>query len=125
MKITILIVEDHDQVRASLREWLSGIFPQVLFLESKTGEEAVDLIRANAPNIILMDIGLPGISGIEAIRKIKKFSPETHIVMVTIYESSHYQTDALAAGATAYVTKRKMHKELIPIIKKLISSSKG
>ncbi len=116
-----MIVEDHDAVRASLREWLSATFPQCRFLEAKSGEEAVALASAQPPDIVLMDIGLPKMSGIEATRRIKAVVPQAQVVMLTIYDDPAHQADAAAAGACAYVTKRKMHKELIPLITKLLS----
>jgi len=69
---TILIVEDHDTLRETLRKWLSTTFPDCVFFDAKKGEDAVDLAEAEKPDIVIMDIGLPGISGIEATRQIKK-----------------------------------------------------
>jgi len=121
MNPTILIVEDHDAVRAALRDWLSTTFPDWSFLEAKSGEEAVDLACAKAPDIILMDIGLPKMNGIGATRHIKAAAPQVQVVMLTIHEAPEYQADAAAAGANAYVVKRKMHTELIPTLRKLMA----
>lgn len=121
MKGTILIVEDHDEVRATLHDWLSVIFYDCLFSEAKSGEEAVALIQAKPPDIVLMDIGLPGMNGIDATRRIKTTTPQVQVVMVTIHENPDYKNESIAAGATAYVTKRKMEKELIPLLKNLLS----
>ena len=120
MKGTILIVEDNDTVRASLRNWLSEVFPDCNFLEAKSGEEAANQVLAKPPDIVLMDIGLPGMNGIRTTQIIKAIAPHTKVVVVTIYEDLEHQTDALAAGASAYVTKRKMHNELIPIMSMLL-----
>jgi len=120
MKGTILIVEDHDQVRATLYDWLSVVFPQYTFFEAKSGEEAVNKVIAQTPTLVLMDIGLPRMNGIQATRMIKSASPETKVVILTIHEDPQYQTDAASAGANGYVVKRKMHYELIPILKKLL-----
>jgi len=118
MKRTILIVEDHDGVRTSLREWLGCAFPECRFLEATTGEEAVDLVCAQRPEIILMDIELPQINGIEATQRIKRIMPEAQVVMLTIHEASVYQTHAEAVGVSAYVLKRKMDTELIPVLRR-------
>jgi len=120
MAPTILIIEDNDAVRASLRNWLSEAFPDCNFLEAKSGEGAANQVLAQPPDIVLMDIGLPGMNGIRATRIIKAIAPQTKVVVVTIYEDLEHQSDALAAGASAYVTKRKMHSELIPIISMLL-----
>jgi two-component system invasion response regulator UvrY len=120
-KPTILIVEDHNALRDSLRRWLSSIFPDCNFLEAKTGEDAVALAPDRLPDIVIMDIGLPGINGIEATRHIKGSVPKTHVVMLTIHDVADYKTDASAAGADAYIPKHAMHSELIPVVTKLLS----
>ncbi len=123
MKPTILMVEDHDAVRTSLRDWLSTSFPECRFLEGRSGEEAIDLVGAQAPDIVLMDIGLSEMNGIEATRRIKAMAPEVQVVMLTIHEAPIYRADAAAAGASAYILKRKMYAELIPVLTKLLSRS--
>jgi CheY-like chemotaxis protein len=120
MKGTILIVEDNDRVCNSLYDWLSVIFPDYTLPIAKSGEEAIDHVTAKPPDIVLMDIGLPGMNGIRATQIIKAIAPQTKVVVVTIYEDLEHQTGALAAGASAYVTKRKMHNELIPIMSMLL-----
>jgi DNA-binding NarL/FixJ family response regulator len=120
-KATILIVEDHDALRDSLRKWLSSIFPDCNFMDAKSGEEAIELASSHLPDIVLMDIGLPKMSGIEAPRQIRNAVPETHVVILTIHDVADYKTDALAAGAVAYIPKHAMHSELIPVVTKLLS----
>ena len=119
-KPTVLIVEDHEGVRTGLREWLTSVFPDCCFLEAKSGEEAVTMARDHQPDVVLMDIVLPQMSGIEATRHIKAAVPQAQVVILTIYEGSMYQTQARAAGATAYVPKRTMHRDLIPVISALL-----
>ncbi len=119
-KATILIVEDHDALRDSLRKWLSSIFPDCNFMDAKSGEEAVALASDRSPDIVLMDIGLPKMNGIEATRYILKAVPTTHVVILTIHDVADYKTDASAAGAIAYIPKHRMHSELIPVVTKLL-----
>jgi len=121
MNGTILIVDDHDRVRTTLHDWLSVVFPEYTVFEAKDGEEAVNKTIAQTPSLVLMDIGLPIMNGIEATRMIKAASPETKVVIFTIHESPQYQTDAVLAGASGYVVKRKMYSELLPMMKKLLS----
>lgn len=121
MKKHILIVEDHPGVRKSLREWLALSFPQHHLMEAATGEEAVDMVQTTAPNLIIMDIGLPGMSGIEATQAIKKVVPSAQVVMLTVYDDDDYRTHAATAGASAYVAKRKVKTELFPVIKNILS----
>jgi two-component system NarL family response regulator len=122
MRTAILIVEDHDALRFSMREWLSAALPDCRFSEAKSGEEAVTQTLAHPPDIVLMDIGLPKMNGIEATRRIKAIAPRAQVVMVTFYEAIDYQADALAAGASAYVVKYRMHDELIPVLTTLLSN---
>jgi DNA-binding NarL/FixJ family response regulator len=120
---TILIVEDHDAVRISLREWLRASFPGSRFLEAKSGEEAVALASSQLPDIVLMDIRLPNMNGIEATQRIKAADPQVQVVMLTIHDGPDYRADAKAAGATGYVPKRTMHTDLIPVMERMLSGS--
>jgi DNA-binding NarL/FixJ family response regulator len=121
-KHPILIVEDHDKLRKSLRQWLSSSFPECVFFEAETGEDAIDQTTSHIPEIILMDIALPGISGIEATRRIRKELPGTYVVILTIHDEEGYKADAESAGAFAFVPKHKMYTELLPIIRTLLST---
>lgn len=120
-KPTILIVEDHEAVRASLRNLLVANFADCRFLEAKTGEEAIDLVRTHRPEIVVIDIGLPKMSGIESTRNIKEEVPKTKVVVMTIHEATEYRADADAAGASAFVLKSEIPSELIPVIAELLS----
>jgi len=122
MPATILIVEDHDAVRRSLRDWLEVEFPQCRVIEAASGEEAIALIRIESPRLVVMDISLPGMSGIEATRRIKAALPSTQVVMLTIHEDDAHRADAAAAGASAYVPKRVMQTELIPTLAALLAN---
>lgn len=123
MHPTVLIVDDHEMVRASLREWLGMIFPDCTIIEASSGQQAVDLACTQKPNIILMDIGLPGMNGIEATQCIKAAAPQTQVVILTIHEEPEYQADAAAAGAVAYILKRKMSNDLIPTLRRLLAAT--
>ena len=121
MQATILIVEDHQAMRSSLRDWLETVFPFCNVIEAASGEESIDIAKEMTPSIVLMDIGLPGMNGIEATRCIKAVVPSTQIVMLTIHEDDSYRVDAAEAGASAFVPKRTMQKELIPVLTNLLS----
>ncbi len=124
MKPVILVVDDHKAVRATLLDWLGEAYPQARFLEAESGEEAVDRApRCPHLDVVLMDISLPKMSGIEAARRIKDASPGTHIVMLTIHHAPEYRQEAAEAGACAFITKDRAHKELVPILNNLLSSS--
>ncbi len=119
-KATILIVEDHNALRSSLLDWLQSVFHNCEFLVAESGEEAVKLASAHSLDIVLMDIQLPRMDGIETIRYIKGISPQTHAVIVSVYNYPAYLEAAAAAGACAYINKHSMHIELIPTLIKLL-----
>lgn len=123
-KLTILIVEDHAEVRTSLLEWLGGFFSEYRFLEARSGEEALIQAEAHKPEIVLMDIGLPGINGIEATRRIKKTWPMTQVLILTVHEDVRYQKEADLAGAIGYLPKRQMYSNLVPLLERMVSQSK-
>ena len=122
-KPTILIVEDHEGVRTLLREWLSDTFPGCRILEAKSGEEAVTMAQAQTPDIILMDIGLPQMDGIQATPRIKDALPHTQVVIVTNHEAAEFKREATVAGASSYVLKDRIDTELIPVMTKLLSQA--
>jgi DNA-binding NarL/FixJ family response regulator len=119
-RATILIVEDHEPVRRGLRDWLSIRFPGCRILAAGSGEEAVTLVCAHSPDIVLMDIGLPQMNGIEATRYIKAVAPQVHVVILTIRESFEYEAAALKAGADQYIAKLEMGTKLIPVLAGLL-----
>jgi len=120
---TILIVEDHDDVRRALRDWLALEFPECRVIEAASGEKAITLARIECPCLIVMDIRLPGMNGIETTRQIKATLPSAKIVMLTIHTSDTFRADATASGANAYVTKQAMHAELVPTLAALLSNA--
>jgi DNA-binding NarL/FixJ family response regulator len=121
----ILIVEDHRGVRQSLREWLELSFPQHQLLEAESGEEAITVAQTMSPCLVIMDIGLPGMSGIEAAKSIKAAVPATRVVMLTMFDDKAHRADAAAAGVSAYVPKRKVQTELLPVLTRLLAEVNG
>jgi len=122
-EVTILIVEDREGVRHYLRVLVSESFPKCHCFEARDGEEAVTMASLHLPDIVLMDIGLPKMNGIEATRRIKETVPKARIVIVTNHEACEYKKAAAIAGASAYVLKNRMNSELIPIVTKLLSQT--
>ncbi len=120
----ILIVEDNKAIRASMRQWLHHIFPDFEFIQAESGEEALQLAIAHTPILVLMDIGLPVMNGNEAIRLIKTRLPETRAIVLSIHEGLAYRKEAFEAGASAYVPKRTMHTDLVPVIKRMLNQGR-
>lgn len=113
---TILIVEDHERTREVVRDWLSFVFPSFRLLEAGNGEEALRMAVQHQPEIVLMDVEMPGMKGIEATRRLKLALPSANVVVLSIYSAPEYRSAAAAAGAVAYVTKNTMHQELVPTL---------
>ena len=107
MSATILIVEDHDAVRESLRDWLEAVFPQCHVVQAASGEEALAIVQDPPPSLVVMDIGLPGMDGLAVARALKGAPRTKHIPI--IIATSHAMRDdeekILAAGCEGYVTK--------------------
>ncbi len=117
MKIRIMLVDDHAVVRSGLRMLLDGEVDVQIVGEAGTATEAINLLPSLKPDVILMDIGLPDISGIEATRQIKEHWPNIAIVALTIHEDEEYFFKMLEAGASGYVPKRAAPEELISAIR--------
>ena len=117
MTTSLLIVDDHAVVRSGLRMLLENERNIEIVGEAANAEEAIEAATRLKPNIILMDIGLPDLSGIEATREIKKRLPEVSIVALTIHEDEEYFFKMLEAGATGYVPKRAAPDELLTAIR--------
>jgi len=120
---TILLVDDHEKLRESFRDWLGVMLPGCSFLEARSGEEAVSLASAQQPDIVLMDVRMGTMNGIEATKQIKSASPDTQVVMLTIYDAESYRKDASQAGASAYILKQRAHSELVPLLEGLLGKA--
>jgi DNA-binding NarL/FixJ family response regulator len=116
----ILVVDDHDQVRCLLKEWLETVFPQFSVIEARSGEEAVVVAQAKLPKLVIMDIGLPEMDGIRAAQLIIESVPAAKVVILTMHEEEQYKKDAFASGVNAYVPKRLMQSDLLPTLSRLI-----
>jgi DNA-binding NarL/FixJ family response regulator len=105
MSISIAIVEDLDVVRNGLKDFISLSTDFLVVGSFKTGEEALQQLPIIRPDIVIMDINLPGMNGIECIRQVKDKSPSTQFMMFTVYENDEKVFEALKAGASGYLLK--------------------
>ncbi len=117
MKIRLLLVDDHAVVRSGLRMLLMSEEDMEIAGEAGNAAEALEATRLLKPDVILMDIGLPDMSGIEATREIRKLHPDAAVVALTIHEDEEYFFKMLDAGARGYVPKRAAPEELITAIR--------
>ena len=116
-KIRLLLVDDHAVVRSGLRMLLANEDDVEIAGEAGNAREAIAQVEALKPAVVLMDIGLPDMSGIEATREIRKLHPEVAIVALTIHEDEEYFFKMLEAGAKGYVPKRAAPEELLTAIR--------
>ena len=119
MSISIAIVEDLDEVRDGLKNFISLSQDFNVLDTFKTAEEALYDIPKLKPDIVIMDINLPGINGIECIRQVKDKSPKTQFMMFTVYENDEKVFEALKAGAAGYLLKNTGLVQLIESLKEL------
>jgi DNA-binding NarL/FixJ family response regulator len=114
--IKVSIIEDDDWIRENLATQIAQT-SGFRFLDSfRTGEDGLSRIPLNVPDVVLMDINLPKMSGIECVRKLKALLPSIHILMLTVYEDSDKIFDSLLAGASGYLLKRTPQAEILEAI---------
>lgn len=117
MTIRVLLVDDHAVVRTGLRMLLESEPEMDIAGEAGTAHEALALVAQLAPDVVLMDISLPDLSGIEATQEIKHRAPQVAVVALTIHEDEEYFFKMLQAGASGYVPKRAAPEELLTAIR--------
>lgn len=117
--MNVLIVDDQPPFRAAARTLVSVLHGWQVVAEVASGEDAVLAAKRTGPGIVLMDINLPGISGIEATRQIVEAAPNTRVVLLSTYQADDLPADAMTCGAVAYVRKedltpRVLREALLP-----------
>lgn len=117
--ITVSIVEDLSEVRESLESLIKGAGNFLLLSAYPNAEAAANNIPKEQPQIVIMDINLPGISGIDCIRKIKSVCPNTQFMMYTIFEDDDKIFDALEAGASGYLLKKTPKEKILDALQEL------
>lgn len=116
-QIRLLLADDHAVVRSGLRLLLEAQPDMVIIGEVENGEDAISRTAELKPDVVLMDIEMPGMNGIEATRRIKRESPQTAVLALTMYEDDQYFFEMLQAGAAGYVPKRAAPDELASAIR--------
>jgi len=104
-KIRVLLVDDHAGMRDALRTFINSEPDLAVVAEAASGHSALDEFRRATPDVVLMDGSMPGKSGIEVTRELRQFQPAVRVIGLTLYESSTYLEDMIAAGAKGYVLK--------------------
>jgi DNA-binding NarL/FixJ family response regulator len=115
-KIKVMIVDDHSVVREGLKQLLGMDDDINVIAEASNGLECLQLMERFSPDIIFMDVKMPGISGIETTRLLCQKYPKVKVIMLTIYDDDQYVTEAIQAGAKGYILKKINRDELIKVI---------
>jgi DNA-binding NarL/FixJ family response regulator len=118
--ITVAIVEDQPKIREGLRSLIDGTGGYRCTGSFRSMEEALDQIGFDLPDVALLDIGLPGISGIEGIRRLKEAYPSLFVLMLTVYDDDKRIFDAMCAGASGYLLKQTPPARLLECIKEVL-----
>jgi DNA-binding NarL/FixJ family response regulator len=119
MNITVSIVEDNEQLRGTLARVISRTEGFVCLGQHATAEAALENLPKEQPNVVLMDINLPGMNGVECVRRLKQRLPETQVMMLTAYEDTENIFNSLAAGASGYMLKRTPRAGLLEAIREV------
>jgi len=120
-KITILIVDDHPIMRLGIAGIINTQNDMTVCAQAGSGEEAVGLFQKHHPDITLMDLRLPGMSGLEALRAIRRIDPHARCVVLTTYEGDEDIYQAITAGALGYIIKGMSHDNLVDALRKVRS----
>jgi DNA-binding NarL/FixJ family response regulator len=121
--MNILIADDHANVRRGLREILVDAFSGVKFSEASNGDDVLTLLVGSQPDVLLLDINMPGRSGFEVLKDVKRIYPQLPVIMVSVQPESQYALRCLRAGAAEYVNKDTASEELAPAIRKILESN--
>ncbi len=116
-KINVIIADDHVLFREGTRNLIEKEKDMEVIGEASDGEEAAELVRKKSPHVVLMDIAMPKVNGIEATRKIKASQPSTAVLILTAYDNDQYIMALLEAGAAGYLLKNVSGKDLINAIR--------
>ena len=120
MSANVLLVEDHDDMRMALRDWLLKSLPPVSLREARNLAEALDVARQWKLDFALINLELPGPNGIEAARALRKRHRELPLVIMSMHESEALRLAALEAGADAFIAKRELTLNLLPLVQRLM-----
>lgn len=122
-RIGIVVVDDHPMFRRGLRGLLESVEDTVVVGEAASGEEAVRLATEHRPDVVLMDLNLPGMSGVEATRQVLRASPDTAVLVITMVEDDDAIVAAMEAGARGYVLKGAGQEELLAAVRAVSSGA--
>jgi len=122
--IRVLVVDDHKLVRTGTCRLLADEEGIEIIGQASSGEEAIMAVRAQQPDVVLMDVNMPGIGGLEATRRCLRVDPELKVIIVTIYDQEPYPSQLMSLGAAGYLTKCADVQEMVRAIRKVVSGQR-
>ncbi|WP_111895039.1 response regulator [Acinetobacter sp. MB5] len=122
--ISVLVVDDHELVRTGICRMLADHADVEVIGQAESGEEALSLARQHHPNVVLLDVNMPGIGGIETTRRLLQITPETKVIAVSGLAEEPYPSLLLKAGAKGYITKGAPIQEMLRAINKVMQGGK-
>ena len=122
--INVLLVDDHELVRTGIRKILDEVKGLKVIGEAETGEEAVKFCRKNEPDVVLMDMNMPGIGGLEATKKIIRYAPDVKVIVLTVHSEDPFPTKVMQMGASGYLTKGAGPDEMVNAIRAVNSGQR-
>lgn len=115
--IRVMLVDDHEVLRTGLRAVLSAAKDMIVVGEAKSGREAIALAARVHPDVVLMDLTMDDIDGLEATRQINRMEPRPRVLVLTMHDEEEYLAEALKAGASGYLVKSAAHNELVDSVR--------
>lgn len=122
--INILLVDDHELVRTGIRRIIDDVRGMKVIGEAQSGEDAVKWCRSNTPDVVLMDINMPGIGGVDAMHKILRINEDIKIIMLTIHTENPFPSKVMQAGASGYLSKGAAPDEVLSAIRSVNSGQR-
>jgi two-component system invasion response regulator UvrY len=120
----VLIADDHAVFRRGLRETLAEIFSKVTFGEAKTAQETVELVRRHEWDVVILDISMPGKSGLDILDELKRLRPRLPILLLSMHPEEQFARRALKTGASGYLTKESVPEELKEAVRKVVAGGR-
>jgi two-component system response regulator NreC len=114
--IRLILVDDHEVVRTGLKTFLESQEGIQVIGEASSGREAIEQATLGCPDVVVMDITMPEMDGLEATRRVKELCPQTHVLALTVHEDKQYLFEMMAAGASGYLTKQSAAEDLVAAV---------
>lgn len=117
----VLLVDDHPVIRQGIRRILTHAFSDFTVAEAETGEQAIEFSQASAWDLIILDLSLPGLSGLDVISNVRRVQPQARIIVVSVHPPHHFARRALSVGAAAYLEKSAAPEEMVKAVREVLA----